>query len=197
MANPVLIVIQTPWCWFSLSLQVYTQDTLICPFGRSMCGMGLCPPLCDLCLMLKDARTHSVIRNSWSREKWYLRPVVIKVQPRPHWRQFPILIPNFSLPLICHSCLIPRAESRMGLGAVRRKRHPLRDAPSSSLWGCTGVGPCAGCVPMVLPPLHTTAPIKWALFSHYGCRVCWREGNAIHQGAPVSAHCVLATVNQH
>lgn len=204
--NPILLRIQIPWRQFSLSLQVCTQDTLICPFGRSMgrvvsspvCPVSAAERCCGSCAIPEtEAQTHSVMGDTWSREKLYLRPVAIKGQPRPHWRQFPVLIPNFPLPLVCHFCLIPRAESRKGLGAVSRKCHPLRHAPSSSLWCCTAAGPCTGCVPMVLPPLHTPAPIKWALFSHYGCGICCREGSAIYQGTPVSTHCVLATVNQH
>lgn len=139
-------------------------------------------------------KTHSMIRDTWSREKLYLRPVAIKGKPRPHWRQSPIVIPNSSLPLFCHSCLIFRAEYRKSLGRV--SSHPLKDNPSSSLWGCTGAGPCTGCVPKVLPPLHTTAPIKWALFSHYGCGVCWHEGSAIHQGLQsVLTVCWLQWIN--
>lgn len=129
------------------------------------------------------------------RENLYLRPVEIKGQPRPHRRQFPTLIPNFSLPLICCPCPIPR----LGQGAVHRKSHPLRDAPNSNLWVPTEEP--AGTTVLVhvevaLPPLRTVAPVKSAVFGHYRCGLYWRGGSAIHQGAPVSTRYVPATVKQ-
>lgn len=92
-----------------------------------------------------------IMCHSWTRRKdsWCnlrhliqgkaLRPMAIKGKPRPHWRQFPILIPNFSLALVCHSCLIPRAESRKGLGLMSRKCHPFRHDQSSPALGVARV----------------------------------------------------------
>ena len=44
----------------------------------------------------------------------YLRPVVIKGQPRPHWRQFPILISKFSPSL--NLLLLPHPQGRPQAG---------------------------------------------------------------------------------